>query len=107
MVFMDAVARACFWSCPIATAPKIRKLRFFKLLGNSPPLTAAVGKCCCSDVGAALLGRGRCSVRAVGLDGVLWPGDGKDNGAGDGKDNGTGHKPDYGGATAVLPAVGA
>ena len=40
----------------------------------------------------------RCAV-----DGVLWPGDGKDNGTGDG----TGHKPDYGGATAVLTAAGA
>jgi len=47
-----------------------------------------------------------CGRRAVA--GVLWPACcGRVLWPGDGKDNGTGHKPDYGGATAVLPAVGA
>ena len=66
--------------------------------------------CCGRRAVAGVLWPVCCGRRAVA--GVLWPGAvagccGRVLWPGDGKDNGTGHKPDYGGATAVLPAVGA
>ena len=43
----------------------------------------------------------------AGLSGVLGPGDAAGDARGDGTGDGTGDKPDYRGATVVLPEVGA
>lgn len=55
MVFMDAVSRAYFWSCPIANGPKILKLRFFEWAENSTYLLVLLEKCCNSETGVAVL----------------------------------------------------